>query len=236
MSHFLVGVFSHDTEGVDELLAPYNEQDESFCELIPASDEAQREARDAFENREDLSKTFEDFILSYAGLRENENGELCYFHNPNAKWDWYDADGGRWANCSMYRLRNGEEHDEFNRVTVRQMDFSLDMDKYHEAEIFWDEYVLGKNPSDEKYRDVWWNRKYYLERYASKEDYAMEFADVQMPYAFVTPDGEWVETGSMGWWGLDSSSIEQKQSYYRAWRRAIEKYQDCYLTYVDCHI
>lgn len=34
MSHFLVGVFSHDTEDVDELLAPYNEGNEEYLAML----------------------------------------------------------------------------------------------------------------------------------------------------------------------------------------------------------
>lgn len=236
MSHFLVGVFTHDTEDVDELLAPYNEQDESFCELIPASDEAQREARDAFENRENKDESFEDFIWEYNCLRENENGELCYFLNPHAKWDWYDADGGRWANANMYRLKKDEHSDEFNRVTVSQMDFSMDMDKYHEAEIFWDEYVISGDPSGDKYPHQFYRPEYYLDRYGTKEKYAEYYADVQRPYAFITPDGTWHETGSMWWFGMDSTDRHTMDTYEEEWKQAVEQHQDCYLTYVDCHI
>lgn len=236
MSHFLVGVFSHDTEDVDELLAPYNEHDESYCELIPASEEAQREAREAYENRDDPNESFDDFIWSHDGLQENENGELCYLSNPNAKWDWYDADGGRWARCGMYRLKAGEEPDEFNRVTVSQMDFSLDMDKYHQAEVFWDEYVIGGNPSGDKYPHQFYCPEYYLDRYGTKEKYAEYYADVQRPYAFITPDGTWHETGSMGWFGIDSTDRQTMDAYEAAWKQAVAQYQDCYLTYVDCHI
>lgn len=236
MSHFLVGVFSHDTEDVDELLVPYNEQDEAYCELIPADDEDQRAARDAYENREDKDESFEDFIWSYDCLCENEDGELCHFLNPNAKWDWYDADGGRWAHCGMYRLKAGEEPDEFNRVTVSQIDFSPDMDKYHEAEIFWDEYVMGHNKGDEKYAHVFYLPEYYLSRYETKEKYAEYFADVQRPYAFITPDGTWHETGSMGWFGMDSTDRQTMDTYEAEWKQAVAQYQNCYLTYVDCHI
>lgn len=236
MSHFLVGVFSHDTEDVDELLAPYNEHDESYCELIPASEEAQREAREAYENRDDPNESFDDFIWSHDGLQENENGELCYLSNPNAKWDWYDADGGRWARCGMYRLKAGEEPDEFNRVTVSQMDFSLDMDKYHQAEVFWDEYVIGGNPSGDKYPHQFYCPEYYLDRYGTKEKYAEYYADVQRPYAFITPDGTWHETGSMGWFGIDSTDRQTMDTYAEEWKQAVAQYQDCYLTYVDCHI
>ncbi len=236
MSHFLVGVFSHDTEDVDELLAPYNEQDETYCELVPAADEDQCAAREAFENREDKDESFEDFIWSYDCLRENESGELCHFYNPNAKWDWYDSDGGRWACCGMYPLKAGEEPDEFNRVTVSQMDFSMDMDKYHQAEVFWDEYVIGGKSSGDKYPDQFYRPEYYLDRYGTKENYAEYYADVQRPYAFITPDGTWHETGSMGWFGFDSTDRQTMDAYEAEWKQAVAQHQDCYLTYVDCHI
>lgn len=234
MSHFLVGVFSHDTEDVDELLAPYNECDEAYFVPCPLSDEEQRKIMEEYERREDLNESFADYILSYGNAHENEDGSLFCLCNPNAKWDWYDADGGRWADCGMYRLKPGEQTDDFNRVTVRQMDFSPDMDKYHEAEIFWDEYVMGKDRK--KHTHTFFKPEYFIERYGTKEKYAEHSADVQRPYAFITPDGAWHETGSMGWFGIDATDRETMEAYHVEWKQAIEKYQDCYLTYVDCHI
>lgn len=238
MSHFLVGVFSHDTEDVDDLLAPYNEGNEEYYEFVPATDEEIQDAKKAWMNRfdEDKDDTFEDYARREFGLEPDGNFRLSHYYNPNAKWDWYDADGGRWAHCGMYRLKAGEGPDEFNRVTVGQMDFSLDMDKYRQAEVFWDEYVIGGKPSGDKYPHQFYRPEYYLDRYGTKEKYAESYADVQRPYAFITPDGTWYEMGSMGWFGFDSTDRKTMDAYAEAWKQAVEQHQDCYLTYVDCHI
>lgn len=41
--------------------------------------------------------TFEAYVTEYAGYRKDEEtGKYGYWHNPNAKWDWYSV-GGRWT-------------------------------------------------------------------------------------------------------------------------------------------
>ena len=234
MSHFLVGVFCTDIEDVDNLLAPYDEQNEDYFEFQEdASEDLETLRKNYEEDEEKDDMTFEDWLGGYNGcvLRD---GKLGYMTNPNAKWDWYDADGGRWRNAGLYRLKPGEKPDEWNRVKVKQMDFSPNQEEYRQAETFWDEYVEGKAP--EKYPHAFLKPEYYRRTYGTKEFYVSYNADVTRPYAFVTPDGEWHEQGQMGWFGISTDTQESIAQNADDWQEAIQDYQGLYLVYVDCHI
>ena len=234
MSHFLVGVFCTDIEDVDNLLAPYDEQNEDYFEFQEdASEDLETLRKNYEEDEEKDGMTLEDWLGGYNScvLRD---GKLGYMTNPNAKWDWYDADGGRWSNAGLYRLKPGEKPDEWNRVKVKQMDFSPNETKRREAEIFWDDYVEGRNPKKVPFPA--WKPEYYLATYGTKEFYADYCAHDKRPHAFVTPDGEWHEQGTMGWFGLSTSKKETIAQNMEEWEQALRDYQGLYLVYVDCHI
>ena len=95
MSHFCVYVFTdtdmHDKTEVDELLAPYNEQDESFFEFVPLSEDEIKV------NMEFGSYASEEEMIDDYNLCRDKNGHICTWENQNAKWDWYQI-GGRWKN------------------------------------------------------------------------------------------------------------------------------------------
>jgi|MudIll2142460700_1097286.scaffolds.fasta_scaffold49250_4 hypothetical protein len=56
-----------------------------------------------------------------------------------------------------------------------------------------------------------------------------------IPFAIVTPEGEWIQRGKMGWWGMarDEKEIDEWVSQVVGIYR---KYQDHIAVGVDCHI
>jgi hypothetical protein len=51
--------------------------------------------------------TFEEFVEEWSGEKPcGPNGEYGYYHNPNAKWDWYSV-GGRWSGYFPIKDDNG---------------------------------------------------------------------------------------------------------------------------------
>lgn len=55
------------------------------------------------------------------------------------------------------------------------------------------------------------------------------------PFAFVTPAGEWIEKGAMGWWATVSN--EKNQDAWRAEATTVaERFPDHRIVTVDCHI
>lgn len=58
-----------------------------------------------------------------------------------------------------------------------------------------------------------------------------------IPFCFITKDGEWVEKGEMGWWGMVSNETPS-ESWKETFKRYINSIEDtnCLVTAVDFHI
>jgi hypothetical protein len=55
------------------------------------------------------------------------------------------------------------------------------------------------------------------------------------PFAVITPDGEWHESGSMGWWGVVSDEKEVS-AWHEEVKVLLAQYPDCLAVAVDCHV
>jgi hypothetical protein len=56
-----------------------------------------------------------------------------------------------------------------------------------------------------------------------------------LPFAIVTPDGEWHEKGSMGWWGITKDEKEDKK-WEKEVAEILKEYKNDYMVGMDCHI
>ena len=227
MSHFNVAVFSHSPDEVDTLLAPFIEQVEP-------------------------NSPYAEFVEDEEGVVDAAAGKKGYWHNPNARWDWYCV-GGRW--CGQLKLLEGRkgwygsdysaaereklEQGRCDSARVADCDFSSDQEVYEKALRFWDVVVDGMPVTEEEKNTFFsiYKPEYYRHQYGSRENYARNQADF-LTYAFVTPDGEWHETGHMGWWGMDDATAESRDAYNKAFEAflAEAKEQNLMITIVDCHI
>lgn len=54
-------------------------------------------------------------------------------------------------------------------------------------------------------------------------------------FAFLTPSGEWIERGQMGWWGVVTNSRDDAEWDVHQ-KVILEKFKDCTAVVVDCHI
>ena len=215
MSHYTVAVFTHTEDEVDELLAPFNEVVE------PGSPYAE------FTEREDADV-------------DPITGKKGYWHNPNARWDWYSI-GGRWAGKLKLKKAEGVGTGVkcCDTARVRDCDFSPDEEEYREAIRCWEIAVEG-SPMTEEEREKYvllYKGEYYIQQFGSKENYAKQMSDFST-YAFITADGEWHETGRMGWFGVDDATRESREAYREAFTDYLEeaREQDLLITIVDCHI
>ena len=82
--------------------------------------------------------------------------------------------------------------------------------------------------------------KHYRESYI-KECYPTEAEYIEREtmfktYAVLTPDGEWIAPGEMGWFGFSSDTPEEQREWDRNYHKFFEQFADCYITVVDCHI
>lgn len=59
------------------------------------------------------------------------------------------------------------------------------------------------------------------------------------PRAMVTPDGEWIQRGTMGWWGMSFEDMKEKDweaVAKDALETTLKKHPGCAAVVVDCHI
>jgi hypothetical protein len=97
MSHFTVLVIGDDVEGQ---LAPFVEsveQGDEFAVFTPNP-----EFMDEYEDNKADYPSVEEFASSFG--YHQKDGVWGSYHNPNAKWDWYQI-GGRWS--GMLKLKDG---------------------------------------------------------------------------------------------------------------------------------
>ena len=57
-------------------------------------------------------------------------------------------------------------------------------------------------------------------------------------YALLTPDGNWLTSGSMGWFGISTATQEGRDEWSESFRKTLQPYlqEGYYITIVDCHI
>lgn len=166
--------------------------------------------------------------------------ELVRRTNPNAKWDWYQI-GGRWS--GSLKLKQGDTSGQImvDSAKIKDIDFSIDSEKYAEAIRFWELIVECQTPENEHEERVvkynFYNSMYYSDRYDSKEQYAQLTAEFGT-YAAITPDGVWHSKGDMGWFGCGSESDEEAKRWNQSFKEMFIDSADpeWTLTVVDCHI
>ena len=228
MSHFNVAVFTRKPGELEGLLEPFNE--------------------------------VVDVDSPYAVFEEDEDGELNevlgkrgYWRNPNAKYDYWVC-GGRWR--GQLKLKEGRtgtygEASWMNKnapidpaycdqARVTDCDFSADPKTYEQALRTWEILVEGSPLRDgEKETDYLrlYKPEYYVRQYGTKENYARSLSMFHT-FAFVTTTGDWHEIGSMGWFGVDTSTADSRKTYQEEFAEYLKEAeaQDLYISIVDMHI
>lgn len=56
-----------------------------------------------------------------------------------------------------------------------------------------------------------------------------------VPFAIITPEGEWIEKGSMGWWGIIRDETSDAQ-WHETVKTVLAKYPEHLGVAVDCHV
>lgn len=232
MSHYCVAVFTNHPDDVEELLAPYNETDESYFEFTALTDEEMDKAYRRFNERHDLFESFDQYMDDYG--YEQEDGVYGFYHNPNAKWDYYTLDGRDWA----FELKNGETYDEDGYARKNQ--FVYKNHKFNKAQLT-AEWKKNKKLADEnegsdpeKNMDIRFAR-YFMSNNPDLEGYLYKNS-IEYPYAFVTPDGEWHAPGNVGWFGSSDETPDDAVAYVKEWEAYINSEENPYVNFVDCHI
>lgn len=172
-----------------------------------------------------------DFDIS----EHDDEGNLYYLGNEDAKWDWYEI-GGRWS--GMLKKLDGTRCDE---CEVKDLDLSIDKDMYEKAKRFW-EVVVDKQPlKDGEYADgfiSWYKDSYYKDTFGDKETFAKDKASLST-FAMLL-DGKWCEQGKMGWFAVSDTTSDSFKEYTKFFNKTLEELKETHphakVTLVDCHI
>ena len=173
-----------------------------------------------------------------------EEGEVYSTYNPDSQWDWYQL-GGRWS--GLLKLKDGAEG-----VTgsTGLMDSHANkgaqwVDQAKFKDIDWER--MKDNPSYIKSAKKEWKDaeegkglyklEYYKERYGTLENFIAERCAFGT-WAVVTEDGEWLEKGEMGWWGLSSETHEEAKKWSDGFYETFlkDRKPDDVISIIDCHI
>ena len=91
----------------------------------------------------------------------------------------------------------------------------------------------------EKKPFCFYTEEYLKKLYGDKETYALRNSTFST-YSILTPDGEWLEPGTMGWFGISSATANEEREWYKSYQSIIKKFAeenpDYVVTLVDCHI
>lgn len=258
MSHYTVAVFTErGGSSVEELLAPFDENirvprylDQTKAQVIAEgrarvekrkrqyeqflnkkAEEQERDPnchffRNEFPEWVDCTdeKIYQHEILWYnKDMIDPETGDVYSTYNPNSKWDWYSV-GGRWGGSLIKK-----DGSSTNEALVRDLEF----EKMRQAEL----------DDLEPYEDylskhVLYSREYLESIYPDEKTYIEKMTEFTT-FAALTPDGEWHEKGSMGWFGMSSETPDEDTAWHKSYYDAFIKpalENNWTITLVDCHI
>lgn len=173
--------------------------------------------------------------LEFDTSEHDNEGNLYYLGNNNAKLDWYQI-GGRWSN--VLKKLDGTRCDE---CEVKDLDLSLDTELYNKAKRFW-EVVVDKQPLTDVERPsdffTMYKPEYYTEMYGDRDNFAKSYASFNT-FAMLL-DGEWYEQGKMGWFAMSDTTKESLEKFTdfmdKTLRELKKTHPHATVTLVDCHI
>ena len=271
MSHFTVAIIHDESENIDEILAPFSEQDyadeyREFEVEVEAGKEAEYQKRelesDYWEKPENFAKQQHylkldpvSFVKEYSGYEQNEKGDWGYYCNLNSRWYWYQI-GGRWKD--MLKLKEGAEPVEKGESTLLNNSYVPKegwCDSAKVKDIDWE----GMKSFFMERAEKWWNnamaKKLEMEKEGKKpEAIQSELAfhhsvykdDTKKSYIerhskfctySILKDGEWLEPGKMGWWGISHAEDKDKQKWEEEYMNYLSGLDpESVITIVDCHI
>lgn len=211
MSHFCVYVFHDKNTTVSELLAPYDENIKIAPYVLYTKEQAIAKVRSNIEKYRD--STYKEYLADPIKYKEkwgNNKNHIDYLENKFPKiLNWTDEECYEEI-AKLYR--------EDGLVTEDGSILSTCNPKSK-----WDWYQIGGR----------WSNSIPGDEVKMSE---IPIEKIETPYAFITPDGEWVERGEMGWFGIGSNEIDKDEwdAKFREYLKTLDK--DIILTQVDCHI
>ena len=233
MSHFIGLVFLRPDADLDDVLAPFNEQDEKYMEFVDKTDEVKegfaklREScpsegtfMDEIDRTEMINQIWDEAPDSIAPEDEDE------FWKPYTKKDFpTPADIAKDKKYDIVPDESQRNGVRFVQRVEREWQYEPSKEKYPTIDKYadgcfgyekvngrygyysnpnakydwytdggrWDGYLInseGANTNEEMLTEVDWDK-------------------TDVPFCFVNAEGEWIEKGEMGWWGMVSNEKKQ---------------------------
>lgn len=261
MSHFLmIAILPPDTREVEatlaHLMAPYSEHLEVPEYLAPCSCRSFKsrpsQLREVSEEEAGLLETIEQVAHSlgaevYAVSADDQSpsspednspdpdcpecrgtGTHLSTYNPRSKWDWFQY-GGRWTGAfdPNYDPEQDIENQEWCHLcggTGRRTDELAENFRRENPDF-------TCNGCEGRGMRVKWPTAW--KRFEGDLTVVANIPPDLIPFAILTPDGQWHESGSAGW----QVASDQSQADWAAEVRSIlESHRDCLAIAVDCHI
>lgn len=215
MSHFVTLVFTKENRRtVEELLAPYDENIMYAPYVLYTREQAIAKIRKEIEDYKNGPYT--EYVSSPKKYEESHpNAEhINYLKNKfPKKLEWTDDE------CYEDIKRSFDED---------MIEPNGDLLSIYNPNSKWNWYTIGGRFNN------------YLKTLSGKttnEDYVskIDWEDI-LPFAFVTPIGEWHERGKMGWWAcvFNEKSHDNWKSEFKEFLGSLD--EDTIVTVVDCHI
>lgn len=226
MSHFTVYVFSKDNgNDIEDLLAPYDENIEMSPYVKYTKTQAIAKARKDIEDYK--NSLYAEFLADPEAYKkkardrndnERYNAHIDYLENEFPKrLEWTDDEC--YEEEAYWFREDGMIDDDGNLLST------------YNPKSKWDWYAIGGR----------WSGGLVMKDGKEVDDALVSKIDwdkTEIPFAFVTPDGEWHERGEMGWWCCVSNEKEivDWEEEFRAAVKELSEDKDIYVTLVDCHI
>ena len=263
MSHFVVLVSAKNEEELESRLAPFDENlDVEFC-VIAQADGVETQAKKIIKEldaEDDLRERYQTMLENGEGesilcdwhgaCRNPDTGNWGYWHNPDAKWDWWMI-GGRWT--GLLASDYDPTQDPANREICGICKGTGDRDG-------WVYYELDENGERvRRFKDAWaeemngcnsckgtgvvtkWPTQYksfegdtVLVGHVDWQGLKDKSDGDAITFAVVTEEGQWVERGNMGWWAIVTNEDEGYPEWF--WQYVEQLPKDQRLWVVDCHI
>lgn len=212
MSHFCVYVFHDAKTSVDELLAPFDEsiEFEPYVEYTKEQVIAKvRKDIEDFKNSEHYKEYLADPVKYKKNWGHNES-HIKYIEEEFPKrLNWTDEEC--YEDKAKWYREDGMVSEDGSLLST------------YNPKAKWDWYQIGGR----------WSGSVPGDEVQMCE---IPIETIETPYAFITPDGEWVERGEMGWFGMGSNEIDEDawDAKFKEYLKTLDK--NIILTQVDCHI
>ena len=211
MSHFCVYVFHDENTTIDELLAPYDENIEFAPYVLYTKEQAIAKVRsDIEEYKNSIYKEYLADPVKYKEKWGHNKNHIDYLENEfPKKLNWTDEEC--YDEIVKWYRESGMVNENGSILSTRN------------PKAKWDWYQVGCR----------WRGGIPGDKVKMSE---IDIDTIDTPYAFVTTDGEWVECGQMGWFGISLNEMNDDEwdAKFREYLKTLDK--DIILTLVDCHI